>query len=80
VPTILYEQGFRFSFFAADGHEPPHVHVTKGGADAKWWLETVTEAYNHGFTRSDRSKIRRIITEYREFLLEEWRRFFEGGE
>ena len=41
MPTILYEQGFRFSFYAADGHEPPHVHVAKGGAEAKWWLDPV---------------------------------------
>jgi len=44
VPTILYEQGFRFSFFAADGQEPPHVHVVKGGAEAGWRLGPIAEA------------------------------------
>jgi hypothetical protein len=29
MPTLLRIEGFRFSFFAGDGVEPPHVHVSK---------------------------------------------------
>jgi hypothetical protein len=33
VPTIFTEDGFRFFFYSND-HEPVHVHVRKGDADA----------------------------------------------
>jgi hypothetical protein len=29
VPTILRSGSYRFSFYAADGHEPPHVHPAR---------------------------------------------------
>ena len=34
MPTILAINGFRFIIWPAD-HEPPHVHVFKGGGEAK---------------------------------------------
>ena len=74
MPTILYEDGF--AFYASDGSEPPHVHGRKGGANAKWWLDPIREQWSHGFKRRQQAAIRRIITEYQGFLLDEWRRFF----
>ncbi len=76
MPTILYEQDFRFSFFASDGHEPPHVHVFKGGADGKWWLRSGEEAWSRGFNRAERATVARIVRDRREFFLESWRDFF----
>lgn len=80
MPTILYEQGFSFSFYAADASEPPHVHVRKERAAAKWWLDPMAEAFSRGFSHADRRKIRRIIRDYQGFLLAEWRRFFSPPE
>ena len=34
MPTILCVNGFRFIIWPSD-HEPPHVHVFKGGGEAK---------------------------------------------
>jgi hypothetical protein len=50
MPTLLRVEGFRFSFFAGDGVEPPHVHVSKGDAAAKIWLQPIRIAYAHGFS------------------------------
>ena len=30
MPTILLVMGWRFFFFANEGHEPMHIHVEKG--------------------------------------------------
>ena len=76
MPTIWYEQGFRFSFYMADGAEPPHVHVWKGGATAKWWLDPAREAWNAGFGARDRLRIRQIVTRREQQFLAEWRRQF----
>lgn len=79
MPTVLYEKGFRFWFYASDGGEPPHVHVGKGGSEAKWWLSPIREEWNAGFSRADRSRIGRIIAEHQQYLLDEWHRFFAGS-
>ncbi len=76
MPTILYEDGFSFIFFASDGGEAPHVHVRKGGGNAKWWLSPIREAWSRDFKPPQRAAIRRIIAEYQGFLLDEWKRFF----
>jgi hypothetical protein len=52
VPTVLRRDGFRFSFFSDEGNprEPPHVHVSGGGNEAKIWLEPeVAVAESYGF-------------------------------
>jgi hypothetical protein len=41
VPTLLQVEGYRFFFFSNEGTEPPHVHVERGDAYAKFWIEPV---------------------------------------
>lgn len=79
MPTIWHEQGFRFSFYASDRDEPPHVHVFKGRGRAKWWLDPVAEARSRHYTPAERSAIRRIVTARRDYFLAAWRRFFGPG-
>ena len=39
MPTIGRAGPYRFYFFANEGDEPRHVHVQRGDALAKFWLE-----------------------------------------
>ena len=46
MPTILRKNGFRFFFYSNENDEPVHVHVEKGDAEGKIWLEpTLAAAY-----------------------------------
>lgn len=74
MPTIWRELGFRFSFYSADGSEPPHVHIKKDNAEAKWWIGTdpPREARSDGFNAADRSRIASIVTQRRDQFLKEW--------
>ncbi len=38
MPTVIIE-GYKFRFYAQDRDEPPHMHVLRGGSDAKVWYE-----------------------------------------
>lgn len=38
MPTVLTLEGFRFYFFSEEGAEPAHIHVKKGSAKGKIWL------------------------------------------
>jgi len=41
MPTVLRENGYGFHFYASDGGEPAHVHVSKNDGTAKVWLEPI---------------------------------------
>jgi hypothetical protein len=76
VPTLLHIEGFRFSFFAGDGVEPPHVHVAKGDAAAKIWLRPVRVEYARGFNPAEMRRLREIAIEHEAVFLERWNEYF----
>ena len=56
MPVVFRQNGFRFHFFSDEGdpREPIHIHVSKPGADAKFWLyPEVIIAYNRGLQCQD---------------------------
>ena len=77
MPTVLRRGPYRFSFYSYDRREPPHVHVTSGGAQAKVWLHDGTLASNAGFTRRQITDILKLVRENRESLLRSWDEFFK---
>ncbi|NUQ36757.1 MAG: DUF4160 domain-containing protein [Caldilineales bacterium] len=44
-------------------NEPAHVHVRAGNAEAKFWLNPVRIAWNHGHKSDDITRIERLIHE-----------------
>ena len=56
MPVIFRHKSYRFFFYSNEGipREALHVHVRKGSAVAKFWLEPVPEvADSHGWPRVD---------------------------
>ena len=50
MPTLLIINGFRFFFYSNENNEPIHLHVVKGNASGKIWLEpNIQTAYMIGF-------------------------------
>ena len=73
MPVVLRVNGFKFFFYEADvANEPPHVHVSKEGNDAKFWLDPVKIVREGKFRKSDLRDIERIINQNLEFLLNAW--------
>ena len=75
MPTIFIILGFRFMFYSND-HLPIHVHVCKGGAEAKFSICPVTMVENHGMTKAEIKMIESIIEENEEVIAEHWNNFF----
>ena len=57
MPTVLRIKGYRIGFFSADADEPPHVHVDKGGGQAKFWLEPLQLAKDAGLSRRQLNEV-----------------------
>jgi hypothetical protein len=76
MPSVLREGPIRFFFYAGDGGEPPHVHVERDEAEAKFWLDPVRLEHSHSFHRKEINRIRELVKERREQLLEAWHEFF----
>lgn len=75
-PTVHREKGFRFFFYSNEGLEPPHIHVVKGGNEAKIWLmPEVSVAENYGFSRKELNTILDIVKANLEKFLEEYYRW-----
>jgi hypothetical protein len=49
MPTIFRLDGYRFYFYSHEPDEPPHLHIDKGGASIKVWLDPLAMARNTSF-------------------------------
>jgi len=76
MPTILRIYGFRFFFFSNEGNEPPHIHVEKDNAYAKYWLDSVDYADSYAFRAKELTQIRKLVEENQQLFLEKWNEFF----
>lgn len=78
MPTVLRSGPYRVFFYSSDAGEPPHVHVQRGPAEAKFWLNPVRLARSTGYSPSEVRRIRSMITTERSLLMEAWNEFFSG--
>jgi hypothetical protein len=76
VPTILRWGPYRAFFYSNERDEPPHIHVTAGGNEAKFWLHDLTMAINAGFPAHEIGDIIRYLRENRQMLLSAWHEYF----
>ena len=75
MPLVFRWNGFRFHFFSDEGdpREPVHVHVTKDGHNAKFWLyPDVALAYNYGFNGRILSDLEKLVETRRDEIEEAW--------
>jgi hypothetical protein len=78
MPTVLREGPYRFFFYSGDREEPPHIHVERDDNIAKFWLEPVRLQNSIGFNRREINRIRRLVEQNRQSILEHWHEFFDN--
>jgi hypothetical protein len=64
MPVVFRWNGYRFHFFANEGdpREPVHVHVSRAGAKAKFWLSPSVElAYNRKFDARTIKRLQEVV-------------------
>jgi Domain of unknown function (DUF4160) len=79
VPTVFKREGYRFYFFSNEGdpREPPHVHVRRGGDEAKFWLSPeVAVADSFGFNAAELNALVKIVRGERSRIEKAWHGYF----
>ena len=76
TPTVLRSGPYRFFFYSDEGFEPPHVHVRRDDREAKFWLDPVALAANHGFATQELNRLEAIVVKNHEPLREAWIGYF----
>jgi hypothetical protein len=82
MPTVFRHGGYRFFFFSNEGdpQEPPHVHVRRGGDDAKLWLRPeVVVADSFGFNAAELNELVRLVRQERTRIERAWNGYFRHG-
>lgn len=79
MPNVFTWNGYRFHFFANEGdpREPAHIHVSRAGAKAKFWLFPEVElAYNRGYDARTILRLQDVVSERRDEIEVMWHDFF----
>lgn len=76
MPTVLRIGSFRFYFYSHEPNEPPHVHIDRGEATIKVWLEPVAVAKSRGFRAHEINGTLAMVETNHALLLEAWHEYF----
>ena len=79
MPVIFRYKGYRFFFYSNEGlpREALHVHVRKGSAVAKFWLEPTPEvASSHGMAAHELRELLEIAVTHGTEIERFWNEHF----
>ena len=76
MPTFFSNGPYQFFFYAGDRDEPIHVHVERDDSIAKFWIEPIRLQRSRGFRSVDLRRIRRIIEDKQDDIVEFWNEYF----
>jgi hypothetical protein len=76
MPAALRSGPYRVYFFSHEPNEPSQMHVDRDAKSAKFWLSPVSLARNFGFSAVELTRVRNLLEENRELLLESWNEWF----
>ncbi len=78
MPTILRAKGYRFFFYVND-HSPPHIHVEKEKATAKFDLESAELIKSKRFNAGELNEIRKLVIENSKLFKIKWNENFANN-
>ena len=77
MPAIkIPGSAYRFFFFSNERNESAHVHVSRAGKAAKFWIGPVVLAANEGFAAHELNKIEKLVIENETEIKRVWDQHF----
>ena len=80
MPEVFRFYGFSFFFYSKE-HEPPHIHVEGNNGMAKfdWNGKEFVLNEKEGIKVNDMKKIKSVITENSDIILNRWNDYFNNS-
>ena len=75
-PALFESKKMQFRINSKNEHNPPRVHVVRGGAEAVIEINTSEVMFLEGFSRSALREIVEFVTQNRADFLEAWNEYF----
>ncbi len=72
MPEVFRERGWAVCFYSNEGTEPPHVHIRKGGGEAKCWVSPVQLESFDGLKVKELATAERLVKKHESKILEKW--------
>lgn len=72
MPKVFDEAGFTGRFYMADLHEPIHIHITKDGHEAKFWVTPIACANSGGLSRRNLRRAEALVQKYLADIINLW--------
>jgi len=79
MPVVFRYKGYRFFFYSNEGdpREPLHIHVRKGEAVAKFWLDPIAEvAEAYSMSAHELHELLDIAIEHKDEIERYWNEYF----
>ena len=76
MPAICDIGPYKLFFYSAEGSEPPHVHIRRDRATAKFWINPVRLAASRRMSDHELRTIRKIVEEHQQIIQEAWDEHF----
>lgn len=76
MPTFDDIGPYKLFFYSAEGSEPPHIHIRRDRATAKFWLDPVRVARSRRFSDHELRVIQKLVDDNREAIMEVWDEHF----
>ena len=76
MPEVFRERGWIASFYSNEGNEPVHVHVRKGGGEAKFWVNPVSLAMSDGLKVRELAEAEELVAKHAAEILRKWNEHF----
>jgi len=76
MPAVKEIGPYKLFFYSTEGKEPPHVHVRRDRAIAKFWLTPVRLSNSRRFSDHELRALQRIVEENEQDVLEAWNEHF----
>lgn len=75
MPTVFILFGYIFKFYSNE-HNPIHIHVIKGGKNAKFTILPVVLVENHGLKPAELKLVMTVIEENEDVIADHWNSYF----
>jgi hypothetical protein len=76
MPVVFREEGYVASFYSNEGHEPVHVHIRKGGGEAKFWVEPVQLDESAGLKVQELARAEELVQQHAAMVVQRWHEYF----